>query len=432
MAVRIVLGAQWGDEAKAKVVDYLATEADIVVRYGGGANAGHTVVVNGEKFVFHLVPAGIVHPDKICVIGNGVAIDPAALLTEMEDLRKRGISFEGRLFISQNAHLVMPYHKLLDRVEEAVRAEDAEGSGGRIGTTGRGIGPCYRDKVNRTTGIRIVDLLDRDSFREKLRANIREKNALLTKLYDHDKMDEEQIIEDYLAFDKQIDPYVKDASVYLNDAIDAGKSVLFEGAQGTLLDVDHGTYPYVTSSNTTAGGACTGSGVGPTKIDEVIGVAKAYTTRVGNGPFPTELTDDLGERIRQIAQEFGATTGRSRRCGWFDALVVRFSARVNGLSSLAITRLDVLDTLDQIQVCTGYRYHGRVLQHFPSDVRILEHCEPIYEHVEGWKTPTSHVRRLQDLPANARRYLDRISTLTRTPISLISVGPGREETILVE
>ncbi|MSS73091.1 MAG: adenylosuccinate synthase [Candidatus Latescibacteria bacterium] len=431
MAVRIVIGAQWGDEAKAKVVDYLAKEADIVVRFGGGANAGHTVVVNGEKFVFHLVPAGIVHPDKVCVIGNGTVIDPAALLSEMEELKSRGISFEGRLFISQNAHLVMPYHKLLDRVEEAVRSEDAEG-GGRIGTTGRGIGPCYRDKINRTTGIRIVDLLDREILREKLLQNIREKNQLLTKLYDHDKMDEEKIIEEYLAFDKQIDPFVKDASVYLNDAIDAGKSVLFEGAQGTLLDVDHGTYPYVTSSNTTAGGACTGTGVGPTKIDEVIGVAKAYTTRVGYGPFPTELTDDLGERIRKIAQEFGATTGRSRRCGWFDALVVRFSARVNGLSSLAVTRLDVLDTLDHLQICTAYRYQGKVLQHFPSDVRILEQCEPIYETLEGWKAPTTRIRRLQDLPDNARRYLDRISALAKTPISLISVGPDREETILVD
>jgi adenylosuccinate synthase len=431
MSVKIVLGAQWGDEAKAKVVDYLAKEADIVVRYGGGANAGHTVVVNGEKFVFHLVPAGIVHPDKACVIGNGVVIDPAALMTEMDELRARGISFEGRLFISQNAHLVMPYHKLLDRVEEAVRAEDSD-VGGRIGTTGRGIGPCYRDKVNRTTGIRIVDLLDRDTLREKLRANIREKNELLTKVYDHDRMDEEKIIEEYLAFDKRIDPFVKDVSVYLNDAIDAGKSILFEGAQGTLLDVDHGTYPFVTSSNTTAGGACTGSGIGPTKIDEVIGVAKAYTTRVGNGPFPTELRDETGERIRQIGQEFGATTGRPRRCGWFDAVIVRFAARVNGLASLAITRLDVLDTLDRIRICTAYRLRGKTVQNFPGDVRLLDQCEPIYEEFDGWRKPTSSIRRLQDLPDNARRYLDRIQTLTRTPISLVSVGPNRDETIFVE
>ena len=431
MSVRIVLGTQWGDEGKAKVVDYLTKEADIVVRFQGGANAGHTVVVNGEQFIFHLLPAGIIHPDKICVIGNGVVIDPEAMLSEIKELEDRGISIEGRLFISQNAHLVMPYHKVLEQMEEAIRAEDSEGAG-RIGTTGRGIGPCYRDKVNRTTGIRIVDLLDRDTLREKLRFNIREKNEILKKVYDHEEIDEERIISDYLDFDKRIDPYVKDVSVFLNEAIDSGKRILFEGAQGTLLDVDHGTYPFVTSSNTVAGMACTGTGVGPTRIDTVIGVTKAYTTRVGYGPFPTELTDSVGDRIREVGQEFGATTGRPRRCGWFDAVIVRFSARVNGLSSLAVSRLDVLDSMEHLKICTAYRCGGKVLQHFPNDVRILEQCEPIYESFEGWCAPTNKVRKFKDLPEKARIYLNRIRELTKTPISLISVGPDREETIFVE
>jgi adenylosuccinate synthase len=319
----------------------------------------------------------------------------------------------------------MPYHKLLDQAGESSKGR------GKIGTTGRGIGPCYSDKVARR-GIRIVDLLDRENFQEKLRANIREQNEMLMKLYDHKGLDEEQIIEEYIAFDKRIDPFVRDISIFLNEAIDTGQRVLFEGAQGTLLDIDHGTYPFVTSSTTTAGGACSGAGVGPTKIGEVIGVAKAYTTRVGNGPFPTELTEEIGERLRELGHEYGATTGRPRRTGWFDTVIVRLSARINGLSSLAITRLDILDSLPTIRICTAYQYRDRVLENFPSDPRILDHCQPIYEEWEGWGTSTAGIRRFGDLPANAQQYLNRISELTRTSISLVSVGAEREETIVVE
>ena len=424
MPTRVIVGSQWGDEAKAKVVDFLAKDADMVVRFQGGANAGHTVQVGDTKFIFHLVPAGIMHPDKIGVIGNGVVVDPAGLFKEIGDLETKGVSLDGRLFISQNAHLVMPYHKLLDRADEEWRG------GGKIGTTGRGIGPCYRDKIARM-GIRIVDLLDRETFRRKLSENVREKNALLTKLYGYDPLDEGQIIEEYLAFDRRIGPFVRDTSVFLNDAIDSGKRVLFEGAQGTLLDVDPGTYPYLTSSNTTAGGACTGTGVGPTKINEVMGVAKAYTTRVGSGPFPTELNDRTGDQIRDIAQEYGATTGRPRRCGWFDAVIVRLSARVNSLSSLALTRLDVLDAMPKIKICTAYRYDGKVLHHFPSDPKVLSRCEPIYEDWEGWRTSTREARTFEALPEHGKRYVNRISELIGTKMSLISVGPDREETIVV-
>ncbi len=426
MSVRIVLGAQWGDEGKAKVVDYLTRDADVVVRYQGGANAGHTIKAGDLEFIFHLIPAGIVHPDKTCIIGNGVVLDPVALFQEIDDLRARGISISDRLFISPNTHLVMPYHIRLEQASEEKIGE------GRIGTTMRGIGPCYGDKINRSTGIRIGDLLDPDVLPPKIRANIREKNEILTKLYGGEPLDEAPILEEYIAYGERIAPFVTDTSIYLNNAIEAGKRILFEGSQGTLLDIDHGTYPYVTSSNTTAGGACTGAGVGPTRIDEVIGVAKAYTTRVGNGPFPTELTGKMGDRIREIGQEYGATTGRPRRCGWFDAVIVRMAARINGLSSLAVTRLDILDELEELNICTHYRCKGERLEHFPTDLKVLEACEPVYETFPGWQRPTSGIRRLQDLPDNARRYLDRIVELTRTPISLVSVGPDRDETIAVD
>ena len=426
MSVRAVLGAQWGDEGKAKVVDYLTGDADVVVRFQGGANAGHTIKVGDLEFIFHLIPAGIIHPDKTCVIGNGVVLDPAAMFLEIEDLKARGISIEGRLFISRNAHLVMPYHKLLEQASEERIGE------GRIGTTGRGIGPCYRDKVNRSTGIRVGDLLDADILPDRIRANVREKNEILEKIYGTEGLDEARTLEEYVAFGERMAPYVADTSVYLNDAIDSGKNILFEGSQGTLLDIDHGTYPYVTSSNTTAGGICTGSGIGPTKITEIVGVIKAYTTRVGNGPFPTELAGEMGERIREIGQEFGATTGRPRRCGWLDTVIVRYSARINGLSSLAITRLDILDELDEIKICTHYLHNGVRIENFPGSLEILDACEPVYETFPGWKVPTSGIRRWGDLPENATRYLLRISELTRTPISIVSVGPDREETIIVD
>ena len=426
MSVRVVLGAQWGDEGKAKVVDYLTAQSDVVVRFQGGANAGHTIKAGDLEFVFHLIPAGIVHKDKSCVIGNGVVLDPEALFVEIEDLDTRGISVEGRLFISRNTHLVMPYHKRLEQANE-----DKIGAGA-IGTTLRGIGPAYVDKVNRSTGIRVGDLLDAEVLPEKIRANIREKNEILTKIYGVEALEEAPVIEQYMALGERLAPFVADTSVYLNDAIDSGKSILFEGSQGALLDIDHGTYPYVTSSNTTAGGACTGSGVGPTRIDEVIGVVKAYTTRVGNGPFPTELNDDVGQRIRDIGHEYGATTGRPRRCGWLDAVIVRMAARVNGLSSMAVTRLDILDELESLNICTHYIHKGKRLDHFPGDLKVLEGCEPAYETYPGWQTPTSGVRQWDDLPDNAKRYLDRISELTRTPISLVSVGPDRAETIVIQ
>ena len=423
MPAKIVLGAQWGDEGKAKVVDYLTLDADLVVRYQGGANAGHTVQVGDSTFVFHMIPSGIMHPDKICAIGNGVVVDPVALIAEMDELAAKGVSLDGRLFISQSAHLVMPYHMAL---EEA--GEESQGSG-QIGTTRRGIGPCYQDKVERTHGVRVMDLMDVDYLRGKLRNVISAKNQILTRVYGGRRLNEDEIIEAYIGYGNRLQTYVTDTSVLLNEAIDAGRTVLFEGAQGTLLDIDHGTYPFVTSSNTTAGGVCTGSGVGPTRIDEVIGVTKAYTTRVGNGPFPTELFDRTGDQIRALGHEYGATTGRSRRCGWFDAPILRLAARINGLTSLALTRLDVLDTLERLQLCVGYQCGDRVLDEFPSNPRILSRCTPIYEGMEGWCCPTREVRRFADLPQNARNYVERIAELGRTPVSLVSVGPERESTI---
>jgi len=423
MSVRIVLGAQWGDEGKAKVVDYLTASADVVVRFQGGANAGHTIKAGDLEFVFHLIPAGIVHPDKTCVIGNGVVLDPAALFQEIEDLQTRGISVEGRLFISRNTHLVMPYHKALEKASEARIGP------GAIGTTLRGIGPAYVDKANRSTGVRVGDLLDPEVLSEKLRSTLQEKNDLLTRIYGVDGLEEAPVIEEYLSLGERLAPFVTDTSVYLNDAIDKGKSVLFEGSQGALLDIDHGTYPYVTSSNTTAGGACTGAGVGPTRIDEVVGVVKAYTTRVGNGPFPSELDDEIGQQIRDTGHEYGATTGRPRRCGWLDAVILRMAVRVNGLSGMAVTRLDVLDELEELKICTHYEHEGRRVDHFPGDLATLAACQPVYETHPGWQTCTRQVRRWGDLPENARLYLDRIVELARTPIILVSVGPDREETI---
>ena len=423
MPAKIVLGVQWGDEGKAKVVDYLTLEADIVVRYQGGANAGHTVKVGDTKFVFHMIPAGVMHPGKTCVVGNGVALDPEALIQEIDELAEEGISTADCLFISQNAHLVLPYHKALEKASEESQGAVA------IGTTLRGIGPCYRDKVERTYGLRVMDLLHADSLGEKLQVAIRAKNEILTKIYDRDPLDEQDIIDTYSGYAERLQPYITDTSALLNKALDADKTVLFEGAQGSLLDIDHGTYPYVTSSNTTAGGACTGAGIGPTRIDEVIGVTKAYTTRVGNGPFPTELLDETGERIRDLGHEYGATTGRSRRCGWFDAPILRLSARINGLTSIALTRLDVLDSLESLRLCVSYQCGDQVLDEFPADPSVLAECRPIYEEVEGWCCSTTQVRRVGDLPAKARHYVERIAALGRVPVSLVSVGPEREATI---
>ncbi len=422
MSVVVVVGAQWGDEGKGKIVDLLSENFAITARYQGGANAGHTVVIGDQQYILHLIPSGILHPQVECVIGNGVVIDPAALMDEIRLLESRGIQVEGRLWISQKAHLIMPYHKLLDSA-----SEEKQGAG-KIGTTGRGIGPAYVDKVDRK-GIRIVDLLDRNLFEYKLRRNLEEKNELLEKIYGVMPLDVEAIINEYLEFDELIDPYIKDVSIYLNNAIRDGKSVLLEGAQGTLLDVDHGTYPYVTSSNPVSGGACIGVGIGPTRIDEVLGVLKAYTTRVGEGPFPTELTDEVGEKLRRAGHEFGATTGRPRRCGWFDALIARYAVRLNGIDSLAITKLDVLDNFDKIKVCTGYRFDGKIITEFSSDLKVLNNCQPVYEELPGWQQSTSTAKSWDDLPSLTRQYLDYLESLTGVPVKIVSVGSRRSQTI---
>jgi adenylosuccinate synthase len=421
----VVLGSQWGDEGKGKVVDVLTPYVDVVVRYQGGNNAGHTVVVGREKFVLQSIPSGILHPGRRCLIGCGVVVDPASLIQEMESLVQRGIGLDGNLFISKNAHLILPYHPALDRASEAKLGNR------RIGTTGKGVGPAYVDKAGRV-GIRMADLLDERLFREKLEYNVTQKNRLLRDIYDAPTFSVEEILIPYLRFAGWLAPYITDTALLLARWIDAGYSVLFEGAQGTMLDVDHGTYPYITSSSTTAGGASTGTGVPPTKIDGVFGVSKAYTTRVGGGPFPTELHGEAADLIRVRGNEYGAVTGRPRRCGWFDAVVGRYAVRLNGCEALALTKLDVLDQCEVIKVCTGYRYEGDLLTEFPVEERIWTAAEPVYEELSGWQTSTAGARTLGDLPAKARQYLDRVSELVGVPFGLISTGAVRDDTILCE
>lgn len=423
MGVSILVGSQWGDEGKGKIVDLLSKDFNIVARYQGGANAGHTVEIEDKKYVLHLIPSGILRDDVTCVIGNGVVIDPAALLSEIDFLKQHNINVDGRLFISHNAHLIMPYHKLLDSISESGKQ--------KIGTTGRGIGPCYIDKYARK-GIKIIDLLNKKVLERKIRENLEEKNNLLKKIYNHEELNVDEIIESYLEFDRKIDPYIKDVPVFLNNAIAEGKSILLEGAQGALLDVDHGTYPYVTSSNPTAGGACTGTGIPPTKIDSVIGIVKAYTTRVGEGPFPTELLDEDGEKLREIGSEFGATTGRPRRCGWFDAALVKYSAMINGLDSVAITKLDVLDHFEEIKVCTGYELDGKILKSYPTDYDRLSLVKPIYETLQGWNSSTKEGTSYNQLPAKTKEYLDFLSKSASINIKIISVGPKRNQTFYSE
>ncbi len=419
MSVTVLVGSQWGDEGKGKIVDILSEKFDIVTRYQGGANAGHTVTIGDKQFILHLIPSGILREDVVCVIGNGVVIDPTALLEEIDLLARNGIKVDGRLFISHNAHLIMPYHKLLDSISES--------GDNKIGTTGRGIGPCYIDKYARK-GIKIVDLLDRKVLEEKIRENLKEKNNLLTKVYAHDELNVEEIIKQYVEFDKIIDRYITDVSIFLNNSISEGKSVLLEGAQGTLLDVDHGTYPYVTSSSPTSGGACTGTGIPPTKIDSVVGIVKAYTTRVGLGPFPTELTDAEGEKLREIGAEYGATTGRPRRCGWYDAFLVHYSAMINGIDSVAITKLDVLSKFDEIKVCVGYELKGKTIKSFPTDVERLSAVKPVYEILPGWKKDISNCLSYSDLPSETKNYLKFISEKSGFKIKIVSVGPKRQQT----
>jgi len=422
MSVTVLVGSQWGDEGKGKIVDILSENFDIVTRYQGGANAGHTVAIGEKQYILHLIPSGILRKDVICVIGNGVVIDPTALLEEISLLEQNGIKVDGRLFISHNAHLIMPYHKLLDSINE-------KGSK-KIGTTGRGIGPCYIDKYARK-GIKIVDLLNKKVLEQKIRENLEEKNRLLEKVYDSKGLEVEKIIEQYLEFDKAIDKYIKDVPAFLNEAISKGKSILLEGAQGALLDVDHGTYPYVTSSSPTSGGACTGTGIPPTKIDNVVGIVKAYTTRVGNGPFPSELSDNDGEKLRKVGAEFGATTGRPRRCGWFDAALIKYSQMINGIDSVAITKLDVLSDFDEIKVCVGYKLNGKILKSFPTDVDRLSAVEPVYKTLPGWKTDISNCLAYKDLPQQTRDYLDFIAKEANIKVEIISVGPKRKQTFYV-
>lgn len=426
MANVAIIGAQWGDEGKGKVVDLFSRSADIVVRFQGGNNAGHTLVVDGEKTVLHLIPSGALHRNKLCVIGNGVVVDPEVLLEEIQGLKKKGcLQDDSLLKISEEAHLIMPYHKAVDQARERLRGK------GKIGTTGRGIGPAYEDKVART-GIRFIDFLEEETFRQKLKRNIEEKNIYLKAILKEKTMDFREIHDAYCGYREKLRSYVADTGLLLHQEIQAGKSVLFEGAQGTLLDVDHGTYPYVTSSNAVIGGVLTGTGLGPRSIHQIIGISKAYTTRVGSGPFPTELKGVEGEKLKQDGDEFGATTGRPRRCGWFDAVGLRYAARINGMTGLALTKLDVLTGFKKIRVSTAYRSGGRLYHEFPASIAVLEQAEPVWEELEGWETPLSGARKFSDLPPNAQRYVRRLEEMVETEIILVSVGPGREQTIILK
>jgi adenylosuccinate synthase len=421
-----IIGAQWGDEGKGKIVDLFTCDADIIVRFQGGNNAGHTLVVNGKKTVLHLVPSGALHPNKLCVIGNGVVVDPQVLIEEVDALKAQGHLLDDSLLrISEEGHLIMPYHKAIDLARERLRGK------GKIGTTGRGIGPAYEDKVARV-GIRFVDLLEEDTFREKLRHNIEEKNIYLKAILKEKTLDFDKIHDSYAGYRERLRPLITNTSLLLHREIRAGKKVMFEGAQGTLLDVDHGTYPYVTSSNTSTGGACTGSGVGPQHIHHVIGISKAYTTRVGSGPFITELFGAEGETLKREGVEFGATTGRARRCGWFDAVGVRHAVRVNGITGIALTKLDVLTGFKKVPICTAYRFDGQLYDEFPASSKVLDKAEPVLEEMAGWNESLTAVRKFSELPGAAQKYVQRIEKLLETEIILVSVGPGREQTILLK
>ncbi|MEC4675879.1 MAG: adenylosuccinate synthase [Nitrospirota bacterium] len=424
MPIVIVVGAQWGDEGKGKIVDFLTQKAGLVARYQGGHNAGHTVVIRSETYVLHLIPSGILHENTVCVIGNGVVVEPAALLQEITDLKKRGINVSDNLLISKNAHLIMPYHIALDMAGEKSRGKKC------IGTTGRGIGPAYVDKMART-GIRVGDLLVPETFMEKLRANLKYINFLMKNMYKAPVFNARKIFNEYMEYAGKLKKHIADTDVVIDDLIRAGKNVLLEGAQGTLLDIDHGTYPYVTSSNSIAGGACTGLGIGPTRISRVLGVAKAYTTRVGSGPFPTELFDATGEELRERGGEFGATTGRPRRCGWLDTVILRHAARTNGFSGIAITKLDILDGLDKIKICTAYKYRGKTYRDYPKELDVFEKCTPVYEEFEGWKGSTLGITSFKKLPAQAQAYIRKIEELVGVKTDIISTGKKRDELIKI-
>ncbi|WP_244834133.1 adenylosuccinate synthase [Clostridium sp. BJN0001] len=426
MSAFIVLGAQWGDEGKGKMTDYLAEEANVVVRFQGGNNAGHTVVVGDKEYKLHLIPSGILYDDKLNVIGNGVVVDPSALFEEIEYLEGVGVKVTPeKLIISDRAHLIMPYHKILDKLKEIARGKND------IGTTCKGIGPCYTDKFERC-GIRVCDLMHEDVFKAKLKENIDMKNAYITKVLGGEALDYDTILNDYLKYAEKLRPFVKDTSVEVYNSIKSDKSVLFEGAQGMLLDIDYGSYPFVTSSNTVAGGVANGVGIGPNMIDSAVGIVKAYTTRVGKGPFPTELNDETGNWIRESGHEYGVTTGRSRRCGWLDLVIVKTAARVSGLTSLAVTKIDTLAGLSKIKICTGYKFNGKIIDYFPASLEDVAKCEPIYEEFDGWDEKVADARSFDELPDTTKKYLKRISEFTGTKVSLIGVGAGRDQTIRVD
>lgn len=425
MSTLLIVGTQWGDEGKGKIVDYLTEKADIVARYQGGNNAGHTVVIDNDKYILHLIPSGVLHKGKQCIIGNGVVIDPEALIKEIDDLEAKGIELTGNLFIAKNAHIIMPYHVALDKASESKKGS------AKIGTTGRGIGPSYSDKIGRY-GIRAVDMLSTDTLKRAVDFNIDRINFLLKNYYNSEGINPDELLTKYIHYAERLAPFITDTVTLINHAYDRGKKILLEGAQGTLLDIDHGTYPFVTSSNTIAGGACTGLGLPPSKIDRVMGVVKAYTTRVGSGPFPTELTDELGQYLQQKGGEFGATTGRPRRCGWLDAVALRYSVMINGLDAIALTKMDILDGLDTIKIATAYRFKGEVLSSFPYEKDVLMNCEPIYQEFKGWQEDTSGVSDFEKLPKNAKAYVSAIEDLLNVPVHIISTGQKRNQIILLK
>jgi adenylosuccinate synthase len=422
MANTILVGAQWGDEGKGKIIDVLTEQADIVVRTQGGNNAGHTVHIAGKKYILHLVPSGILRPKKICIIGNGVVVDPISLMEEIEGLRKLGIKINKNLFVSETAHLVFPYHRELDAQREILKGKN------KIGTTKRGIGPAYGDKAART-GLRLIDLVNKDRFKKQLEFKIKENNEIL-KAFGAAPLSFQKVHNAYRAAGDYLKPFVTNTVILLHEALRRGEDILFEGAQGTFLDIDHGTYPFVTSSNTTAGGSCTGSGIPPHRMDRVVGVMKAYTTRVGEGPLPTENAE-IADMLHAMGREFGATTGRARRCGWFDSVATRHACMVNGIDELAVTNIDGLDTVETIRVCIGYRYNGKRYDYIPNDAEVLARCEPVYAEFPGWRTPTHEARKWKDLPAKTRSYLKAIAELTGAELSIASIGPGREQTIFL-
>lgn len=424
MSIVAIIGAQWGDEGKGKIVDVLAQKADAVIRFSGGDNAGHTVINPGGEFKLHIVPSGIFHPGTICVIGNGVAINPRVLLDEIDNLKSNGVAVNN-LYISDRAHVIMPWHLLLDGLEEERRGKDA------IGTTKKGIGPVFADKIARM-GIRTCDLLDGENFKSRITEILDVKNELLTKIYSLKPLDLKDVFEEYSAYSVRLRPYIKDTTTLINDLIKKGGKIVLEGAQGTMLDTDFGTYPFVTSSSPLAAGACMGSGINPRRIDRVVGIFKAYITRVGSGPMPTELNDATGEYIRQRAHEYGATTGRPRRCGWFDAIVGRYSSELNGFTSGILTRLDVLDEMETVKICTAYKVGDKIVDRFPADINYLTKCQPVYEELPGWEMKTSDIREFKQLPLNARRYIRRIEELIGCSFHIISIGPRRDQSITIK